>query len=119
MMPTMIRTALALALLAPALLVQAQEPLPRADTAQLRQFRGEAEAFNRQDPFANAYRAGRYNGYWQGVLDALQGRTVCFRACPCEIDKLIGTYLSDHPEAADQPVVDWLVPLLEASYPCK
>lgn len=89
------------------------------DTAQLREFRHESEAFNRQDPYANAYRAGRYNGYLLGVLDALQGKSVCFRGCTCEIDKRVEQYLADHPEVADKAVVEWLVPLLEASYPCK
>lgn len=89
------------------------------DTAQLREFRRESEAFNRQDPYANAYRAGRYNGYFLGVLDTLQGKSICFRGCTCEIDKRIEQYLADHPEVADKPVVAWLVPLLEASYPCK
>lgn len=97
----------------------AQQLTPRSETSQFREFRGEAEAFNRQDPFANAYRAGRYNGYWIGVLDVLQGRTVCFRGCTCEIDALVGRYLLDHPEVSDKAVVDWLVPLLETAYPCK
>lgn len=97
----------------------AQTMQARADTAQFREFRQESEAFNQQDPFAHAYRAGRYNGYWIGVLDVLQGKTVCLRVCPCEVDKRIGQYLVEHPDVADQPVVDWLVPLLEAAYPCR
>ena len=82
-------------------------------------FRQEAEAFNRQDPFANAYRAGHYNGYLAGVLDALQGRRVCFRECICELDKLVAQHLADHPEMHDRPVIDWLVPLMETRFPCK
>jgi hypothetical protein len=97
----------------------AQTMQARADTAQFREFRQESEAFNQQDPFAHAYRAGRYNGYWIGVLDVLQGKTVCLRVCPCEVDKRIGQYLVEHPDVADQPVVDWLVPLLETAYPCR
>ena len=85
----------------------------------LRQFRQEAEAFNRQDPFANAYRAGHYNGYLAGVLDALQGRSVCFRECVCELDKMVEQHLADHPKMDDRPVVEWLVPLLESRFPCK
>jgi hypothetical protein len=112
---------MAMALGAP-LASHAQEQLPlqpRADTAQFREFRQESEAFNRLDPFAHAFRAGRYNGYWIGVLDTLQGKTVCLRECPCEVEKRIGRYLADHPEAQEQPVVTWLVPLLETAYPCR
>jgi hypothetical protein len=86
---------------------------------QLQQFRQEAEAFNRQDPFANAYRAGHYNGYLAGVLDALQGRSVCFKECICELDKMVERHLADHPEAKDRPVTEWLVPLMESRFPCK
>ncbi len=88
-------------------------------TQQFKEFRQEAEAFNRQDPFANAYRAGRYNGYLAGVLDTLQGRSVCFRECVCELDKLVEQHLADHPETDDRPVIAWLVPLMEARFPCK
>ena len=84
-----------------------------------KEFRQEAEAFNRQDPFANAYRAGHYNGYLAGVLDALQGRSVCFRKCICELDDIVEQHLADHPELLDRPVIDWLVPLMEKSFPCK
>ncbi len=88
-------------------------------SGQLQLFRQEAEAFNRQDPFANAYRAGHYNGYLAGVLDTLQGRSVCFRECICELDKMIERHLADHPEANDRPVIEWLVPLMESRFPCK
>ena len=86
---------------------------------QLKQFRQEAEAFNRQDPFANAYRAGHYNGYLAGILDTLQGRGVCFRECICEIDKLVERHLADQPEMNNRPVTEWLVPLMEKTFPCK
>ncbi len=89
------------------------------DTAKLRQFREEAEAFNRQDPFANAYRAGHYNGYLAGIIDALQGQRICFRDCVCEIDKLVERHLADHPAQRETPVASWLLPLLERHYPCK
>lgn len=89
------------------------------DSRQFREFRQEAEAFDRQDPFANAYRAGRYNGYLAGVLDTLQGRSVCFRECLCELDRVIGQHLADHPELNDGPTIEWLVPLLESRFPCK
>ncbi len=89
------------------------------DTQKLRQFRAEAEAFNRQDPFANAYRAGYYNGYLAGIIDALQGQRICFRDCVCEIDKLVERYLADHPAQQEAPVASWLLPLLERQYPCK
>jgi hypothetical protein len=86
---------------------------------QLKQFRQEAEAFNRQDPFANAYRAGHYNGYLAGILDTLQGRSVCFRECICELDKMVEQHLADHPQINDRPVTEWLVPLMETRFPCK
>lgn len=88
-------------------------------TRQLWEFRQEAEAFNRQDPMANAYRAGRYNGYLAGVLDALQGRTVCFQECVCELDKSVAAYLAEQRDINDGPATAWLVPLLEARFPCK
>ena len=96
----------------------AQALVAPRDSRQLQNFRAEAEAFNRQDPFANAYRAGHYNGYIAGILDSLQGRSVCFRDCLCEIDKLVDRHLAEHPDAGDRPVVEWLVPLLQAKYPC-
>jgi hypothetical protein len=86
---------------------------------QLQQFRQEAEAFNRQDPFANAYRAGRYNGYLAGVIDSLQGRSVCFRECICELDKMVEQHLASHPGSDDRPASEWLVPLMEKRFPCK
>ena len=89
------------------------------DTQKLRDFRAEAEAFNRQDPFANAYRAGHYNGYLAGIIDALQGQRICFRDCVCEVDKLVERHLADHPAQQDTPVASWLLPLLERHYPCK
>lgn len=89
------------------------------DTAKLRSFREEAEAFNRQDPFTDAYRAGHYNGYLAGIIDALQGRSVCFRDCPCEIDRLVAAHLAAHPQLQDAPVAGWLLPLLEQRYPCQ
>jgi len=93
----------------------------QTDTGQFQDFRQEAEAFNRKDPAANAYRAGRYYGYLAGVLDTLQGRSVCFRECVCEIDKMVDKYLADHPELEldDRPVIEWLVPLMETKFPCK
>lgn len=89
------------------------------DTGRLTDFRREAEAHNLQDPFANLYRAGYYNGYLAGVLDSLQGKSICFRECVCELDKLVARHLADHPEAGDRPAVEWLVPLLEERYPCR
>ena len=106
-----------LALAAPAAVAQAL--VPGRDGGQLQDFRAESEAFNRGDPFANAFRAGHYNGYLAGMLDALQGHRVCFRECVCELDALVGRYLADHPEARERPVAEWLVPLLEARHPCR
>ena len=86
---------------------------------QLHEFRTESHAFNQHDPFSNAYRAGHYNGYLAGLVDALQGRSVCFKECPCELDKLVGAHLDKHPDALEQSAATWLVPLLEATYPCQ
>ena len=108
------RQVLALSMLCLAALPVAAE----TDSQQLQDFRKEAEAFNRQEPFANAYRAGHYNGYLAGTLDILQGHSVCFRGCICEIDKVVEQQLADHPDMGDRPVVEWLVPLLEARFPC-
>lgn len=94
-------------------------PANALDTGRLIDFRSEAEAHNAQDPLANLYRAGYYNGYLAGVLDSLQGQRICFRDCVCELDKLVARHLADRPEAAARPVVEWLVPLLEERYPCR
>lgn len=102
------------------LLIFAISPLAaQTSSRQLREFGGEAEAFNRNDPFANSFRAGYYSGYLNGVLDTLQGRSICFNECRCELDKLVAAYLVDHPEIADRPVASWLPSLLEKHYPCK
>ena len=107
-------------LLALWLLCLATSPVAgQMDTGQLKAFRQEAEAFNRQDPFANAYRAGRYNGYLAGVIDSLQGRSVCFRECICELDKMVEQHLASHPGSDDRPASEWLVPLMETRFPCK
>jgi hypothetical protein len=90
----------------------------QTSSRQLHEFAVEAEAFNRNDPYANVFRAGYYNGFLSGTLDTLQGRTVCFKACPCELEKLVRQHLDDHPEVFEQPASRWLVPLLEATYPC-
>jgi hypothetical protein len=119
-LPRGLRRLCAISLLAFAALPAAAQPLtPGRDGRQLEEFRAESEAFNRQDPFANAFRAGHYNGYLAGMLDALQGRSVCFRECTCELDTLVSRYLTDNPAARERPVAEWLVPLLEARYPCR
>lgn len=90
------------------------------DTAQFKRFRQEAAAFNRTEPSANAYRAGRHNGYLVGVMETLRSRgRVCFDDCVCEIDKMVDQHLAEHPEPDDRPVIDWLVPLMEERFPCK
>ena len=90
------------------------------DTEQFKRFHQEAKAFDRKDPSANAYRAGRYNGYLAGALDTLRkNRRVCFDDCMCEIDKLVDKQLTDHPELTDRPAIEWLVPLLEKTFPCE
>lgn len=90
------------------------------DTAQFKRFRQEAAAFNRTEPSANAYRAGRHIGYLLGVMETLRSRgRVCFDDCVCEIDKIVDQHLAENPEPDDRPVIDWLTPLMEARFPCK
>lgn len=111
-MPKRLLTFIALAWLALPLAAQ-------TNGRQLREFGAEADAFNRQDPLANAYRAGYYNGYLNGIVDALeQDRSVCLNACRCDLGKLAAAYLDAHPEVINQPAPTWLVPLLRTTYPC-
>ena len=91
----------------------------QTSSSQLREFGREAEAFDRNDPFVNSFRAGYYSGYLNGVLDTLQIDGVCFNECRCELNKLVAAYLADHPELADRPVASWLPSLLKQRYPCK
>jgi hypothetical protein len=88
------------------------------DGHQLKVFQQEADAFNAEKPEANRYRAGFYSGYLTGMLEALQGRSVCFKGCRCEIEDRVAQYLNDHPAALDRPAGPWLVKLLEEAYPC-
>jgi hypothetical protein len=108
------RTLSLLALTLPLALPVAAE----VDGQQLRVFQQEFDAYNAERPEANRYRAGFYSGYLQGVLEALQGRSVCFKACRCELDDRVAQYLRDHPAELDRPAGPWLVKLLEAAYPC-
>ena len=88
------------------------------DGYQLLRFQQEADAFNEEHPDANRYRAGFFGGYLSGMLDALEGRSVCFKVCRCELDARVADYLRDHPDELDRPVATWLVKLLEDTYPC-
>lgn len=88
------------------------------DGYQLLRFQQEADAFNEENLDANRYRAGFFGGYLSGMLDALEGRSVCFRVCRCELDDRVAGYLRDHPDELDKPVAGWLVKLLEDTYPC-
>jgi hypothetical protein len=82
-------------------------------------FRREADAFNLQDPFANAYRAGHYNGYVAGIIDSQQGKSICFRDCPCVISQLVERHLKEIPQDANRHPTEWLTPLLQSRYPCR
>jgi len=88
------------------------------DGIQLDTYRNEFDALNAGWAEANRYRAGFYSGYLQGVLDALQGRSVCFKGCRCEIDDKVAQYLRDHPADLDRPAGPWLAKLLVDAYPC-
>lgn len=70
----------------------------------LLKFQREAEAVNAEKAEANRYRVGFYYGYINGVLDALNSKSVCFSECRCELDKPAGPTLSR---------------LFERNYPCK
>ena len=108
------RNALAIA----AVLLLANPAGAQVDGHQLQKFRQEAEALNDGKPDANRYRAGFYGGYLAGMLDALEGRSVCFKACRCEVDDKLAGYLADNPAKRDLPASTWLVKLLEEWYPC-
>ena len=89
------------------------------DGHQLAKFQLEAEAVNADKADANRYRAGFYNGYINGVLDAVNGKTVCFSACRCELDALVSRHYREHPEDLAKPAGPLLTGLLERHYPCK
>lgn len=85
----------------------------------LRKFQHEAEALNARQPDAHRYRAGFFYGYINGVLDALNHKSVCFSACRCELETLIDRHYRQHPEDLDQPAAPTLTKLFEQHYPCK
>lgn len=89
------------------------------DGHQLLKFQLEAEAVNTEKANANRYRAGFYNGYINGVLEALNGRNVCFSTCRCELEALISQHYKQHPEDLDKPAGPTLSSLFEKNYPCK
>jgi hypothetical protein len=101
-----------------AFLLLAQPAGAQVDGHQLQRFQQEAQAFNEEKPDANRYRAGFYAGYLSGMLDALEGRGVCFKACRCELDDRLAKYLADNPAKRDLPAGTWLAKLLEEWYPC-
>ena len=73
----------------------------------------EAEAVNAEKAEANRYRAGFYYGYINGVLDALNNKSVCFSECRCELETLIGKHYQQHPEDRDKPAGPILARLFE------
>ena len=79
----------------------------------------EAEAVNAEKADANRYRAGFYYGYINGVLDALNNKSVCFSECRCELETLIDKHYQQHPEDSDKPAGPILARLFEKHYPCK
>lgn len=85
----------------------------------LLKFQLEAEAFNAELDAANRYRAGYYYGYLNGVLDALNKRSVCFSACRCELETLVSKHYQQHPEDRDEAAGPVLTRLFEKHYPCK
>jgi hypothetical protein len=89
------------------------------DGRQLLKFAQEAEAVNAQREEANRYRAGFYYGYISGVLDALNGRSVCFSACRCELEALVDRHYAQHTEDLDKPAGPILAALFERHHPCR
>lgn len=85
----------------------------------LLKFQLEAEAVNAEKAEANRYRGGFYYGYINGVVDALNSKSVCFSECRCELDVLISKHYQQHPEDLDKPVGPTLSRLFERNYPCK
>ena len=85
----------------------------------LLKFQLEAEAVNAEKADANRYRGGFYYGYINGVLDALNNRSVCFLECRCELEALISKHFKLHPEDLDKPAGPTLSSLFEKHYPCK
>lgn len=88
------------------------------DGHSLLKFQLEAEAYNADPASANRYRAGLFYGYIQGVLDALNKRSVCFTDCRCELEVVIGKHYQQHPEDLDKPAGPVLARLFERQYPC-
>lgn len=89
------------------------------DGRTLLEFQREAEALNAQQPDAHRYRAGFFYGYINGVLDALNNKSVCFSACRCELETLIAQHYRQHPADLEQPAGPILAALFEQHYPCK
>jgi hypothetical protein len=109
-----IRAGLAMA----ALLVTGPCAWAQVDGHQLHRFQQEAAALDDEQPGANLFRAGFYKGYVSGILEALEGRSVCLRVCRCEVEPRLARHLADHPERRDQPAAAWLPGLFEQWYPC-
>jgi hypothetical protein len=101
-----------------AVLLLANPAGAQVDGHQLQTFQQEAAALNDAKPDANRYRAGFYSGYLSGMLDALEGRGVCFKGCRCDLDDKLASYLADNPAKRDRPASTWLPKLLEGWYPC-
>jgi len=89
------------------------------DGHSLLKFQREAEAFNAEQTGANRYRAGFFYGYINGVLEALNNRSVCFSDCRCELETLISQHYQLYPEDLDKPAGPVLSRLFEQHYPCK
>jgi hypothetical protein len=89
------------------------------DGHQLLKFQAEAEAVNAEKADANRYRAGFYNGFVNGVLDAVNGKSACFSDCRCELDALVSRHYREHPADLDKPAGPLLAALLEKHHPCR
>jgi len=85
----------------------------------LLKYQQEAEAFNADKPDAHRYRAGFFYGYINGVLEALNNRSVCFTACRCELETLLSRHYQQHPEDLKLPAGPVLARLFEQHYPCQ
>lgn len=102
------------------LVLFASAPLhAEVDGHTLLKYQQEADAFNADKPEAHRYRAGFFYGYLNGVLDAVNNKSVCFTACRCELETLLSQHYLQYPADLNKPAGPVLARLFEQHYPCK
>lgn len=96
----------------------AAEPVTRADLARAY---AASRAMADGDAAADAYRAGRFDGYLTGLAEALAARReICLPACFCAVREALAPALERGPAAADaaQAAGPWLAAQLAQNFPC-